>query len=310
MIKKGGENFSANIKVDYTDELKSTIIDNKDGSYTLKYTKSLFGIYSIIILLDEKNFNKITLNLTDLNCADEDYEKCPFGLKICHYYEGDEINDCLPSEIRCDDHPEKKMRKTPFKCKNTNKCVESLTQCEPEEGYKKCFYMGFQYPQDKEYLCSNYTGIINCQGNQVLCDDGICRGDKMNPSQIVCPIGTVLCPDLTCRNSLSQCKTDYPECGNNQYRCRDQSCVNDIAKCPSTLTCPYSGDVVCPDGTCVDGEWKCSRLKTCPESEPFLCLDYSCAKNAESCNHFKACGHGQLCSETLECSDTCEEISA
>ena len=45
VIKKGGENFSANIKVDYTDELKSTIIDNKDGSYTLKYTKSLFFLF-------------------------------------------------------------------------------------------------------------------------------------------------------------------------------------------------------------------------------------------------------------------------
>ena len=299
VIKKGGENFSANIKVDYTDELKSTIIDNKDGSYTLKYTKSLFGIYSIIILLDEKNFNKITLNLTDLNCKEEGYVKCPYGYKICYY---DDIIACIPSEIKCDKKEESYEK--PFKCKNTNECVESLTECEPEEGYKKCFYMGFQYPQDKEYLCSNYTGI-SCQEGQVLCDDGICRDEKNNPTQIVCPVGTVLCPDLTCRNSLSQCKTDYPECGKDQYRCRDQSCVDDIKKCPSTLTCSHS-QMVCPDGTCVDSVLNCGRLKTCPESEPFLCLDYSCAKNAESCTHFPACEDGKfLCSDTLECSASC-----
>ena len=303
VIKKGGENFSANIKVDYTDELNSTIIDNKDGSYTLKYTKSLFGIYSIIILLDEKNFNKITLNLTDVKCADEHHEeKCPYGYKICL---NDESYYCIPSEIKCDD-PEEYWSVKPFKCKNTNKCVVSLTECEPEEGYAKCDYMSFQYPKDKEYLCSNYAGIKSCQGNQVLCDDGICRDEKNNPTQIVCPVGTVLCPDLTCRNSLSQCKTDYPQCEKGQYRCRDQSCVDKIENCPSTLKCSDSNKMVCPDRTCVDSESDCGRLKTCPESEPFLCLDYSCAKNAESCTHFEACGHGKfLCSDTLKCSASC-----
>ena len=302
VIKKGGENFSANIKVDYTDELNSTIIDNKDGSYTLKYTKSLFGIYSIIILLDEKNFNKITLNLTDLNCAEEGYYKCPFGYKICCY----DSFACLPSELKCDNDTEMSKSKY-YKCKNTNKCVVFLTECEPEEGYKKCDYMVFQYPEDKEYLCSNYTGIINCPENQVLFNDGICRSQfSSQPSQIACPIGTVLCPDLTCRNSLSQCKTDYPQCENNQYRCRDQSCVDDIEKCPSTFKCSDPDQMVCPDGTCVDSVLDCGRLKICPESEPFLCLDYSCAKNAESCNHFKACGHGKfLCSDTKECSASC-----
>ena len=307
VIKKGGENFSANIKVDYTDELNSTIIDNKDGSYTLKYKKSLFGIYSIIILLDEKNFNKITLDLTDLNCADEEfYEKCSFGLKICYdSEEGDEIIDCIPSEIRCDD-PEEETEEKPFKCKNNNKCVESLTECEPEEGYEKCDYMDFQYPKDKEYLCFDYTGISCPPEHPILCDDGVCRGDNMKPSQIVCPIGTVLCPDLTCRNSLSQCKTDYPQCEKGQYRCRDQSCVDKIENCPSTLKCSDSNKMVCPDRTCVDSESDCGRLKTCPESEPFLCLDYSCAKNAESCTHFEACGHGKfLCSDTLKCSASC-----
>ena len=301
VIKKGGENFSANIKVDYTDELKSTIIDNKDGSYTLKYTKSLFGIYSIIILLDEKNFNKITLDLTDLNCKEGD-QKCPYGLKICC---DDDSTICIPPEIKCNDQGEMYQSKY-LKCKNTNICVESLTECEPEKGYKKCFYMGFQYPEDKEYLCSNYAGIISCPVGTFLCDDGICRGEKNNPSQIVCPFDSVLCPDLTCRNSLSQCKTDYPQCENNQYRCRDQSCVDDIEKCPSTFKCSDPAQMVCPDGTCVDSVLDCGRLKICPESEPFLCLDYSCAKNAESCNHFKACEHGQfLCSDTKECSASC-----
>ena len=312
VIQKGGEKFTANIKVDLTDELESKINDNGDGSYNLTYNKSLFGIYSIAILLDEKNFYETTLNLTDIQCQ-EKYEKCPFGNKICYgpyeligdYKNNNHKGDCIPSELKCDG-PEPVMKK----CKNTNKCVESWIDCDPEEGYEKCSYMNFQYPKNKEYLCfKNNENSSNCESNQKLCDDGICRGSPyLQPSQIVCPFGKILCPDLTCRDNLNQCYTDYPECLNSQVRCPDQSCVENITDCPTTMSCTNSILKVCPDGTCVMDELECPSLKTCPESQPFLCADYSCAKDAESCSHFQACGIDQiLCFNTRECGSSCEK---
>jgi hypothetical protein len=289
VIKKGGEKFTAIIKVDEKDELEAKISDNEDGSYTLTYTKSLFGIYSIVILLDNKNFYETTLDLNDMNCQ-EGSNKCPNGNKICYT----DIRDCIPSEIKCD-NPEESEEK-PLKCKNENKCVNSLIECAPEEGYKKCLYMNVPYPEDKGYLCSYYLPL-DCKRKypsyRILCSDGICRKSKsLQPNQIVCPIGKVLCVDLTCRDSLSQCYTSYPECEVTAIRCPDQTCVDDQKNCPTTITCSDPSYKVCPDGTCVTNEILCPPLKTCPESEPFLCLDYSCAKNAESCSHFIACGHG------------------
>ena len=169
--------------------------------------------------------------------------------------------------------------------------------------------MKFQYPKDKQYLCFNYTDNSLCNDKYSIFDsDGICRKTRgLRPTQIVCPIGTTLCPDLTWRDSLSQCYTDYPECSNNQVRCPDQSCVNNITECPTTITCSDPKyKKICPDRTCVSDESYCQRLKTCPENEPFLCADYTCAKNAESCSHFPACGHEKsLCSRTLTCSEFC-----
>jgi len=304
-IKKGGEKFTANIKVDAKDELDAKITDNKDGSYTLTYTKSLFGIYSIVILSDNKNFYETKLDLNNMNCQEE-YKKCPNNDKICYT----DIRDCIPSEIKCD-NPEESEEK-PFKCKNTNNCVKSLTECDPEEGYKKCKYMNASYPEGKDYLCPYYLPL-DCKRKypnyRILCADGICRtSKKLQPNQIVCPIGKVLCVDLTCKDSLSQCYTDYPDC-NDQIRCPDQSCVDDQKNCPTTITCPVIiPDIiqkVCPDGKCVTNEIYCDSLKTCPEETPFLCLDKSCAKNAESCTHFVACGHGKSLCPDLICKDSC-----
>jgi hypothetical protein len=313
VIQKGGEKITANIKVDSTDELESNINDNGDGSYNLTYNKSLFGLYSIVILLDEKKFYETTLNLTDMQCQDK-FEKCPFGNKICYgpYEEIDLLGrfnfhrqDCIPSENKCDDPETPEFEK---KCKNTNKCVSSWIQCEPEEGYRKCEYMNFQYPIDKDYLCFKKTEI-SCDTGKVLCDDGICRSKKdLQPSQIVCPFGKILCPDLTCRDNINQCYTNYPECDTKQVRCPDQSCVANIENCPTTISCSLFDAKVCPDGTCVMDELDCPSLKTCPESEPFLCADYSCAKDAVSCTHFPSCGTGKtFCFNTRKCSEACSE---
>ena len=215
----------------------------------------------------------------------EGYNKCPNDNKKCYK----DIIDCVPLEIKCD-NPEDSKTKI-FKCKNSNKCVESLTECETENGYVKCPYMNGQIPEGKaDYLCF-VPHRMRCEhlfpDYSQFCNDGICRKSKdLQPSQIVCPLGKVLYFDLTCRDSLSQCYTDYPQCDIGKLRCPDQSCVKDQGDCPTLITCPNPNNKVCPDGTCVTNEIFCSPLKICSEDTTFLCLDYSCAKNAESCSHF------------------------
>ena len=272
----------------------------------MSFNKSLFGINSINILLGEKNFYELTLNLTNIKCKDG-YQKCPSGRQC---FIGDIIG-CIPLSVKCD-NPEE-IKEKPLKCKGTNKCVVSLAECDPERGYKKCNYMKFQYPEGKDYLCfsnADIEGFLSMLYPE-LCDDGILRKSKdLQPSQIVCPIGTVLCPDLTCRDNLNQRYYDYPECKSNEIRCPDQSCVSNINECPTTKTwVDPSRLYVCSDGNCYPHEIYCPPIKSCPEDKPFLCLNNECSENAESCSNLTACGEGKsLCSNLQKCNEGCVAI--
>ena len=95
--------------------------------------------------------------------------------------------------------------------------------------------------------------------------DGICRPKSAHePNKRVCPIGKVLCPDLSCRNNNDECAESEESLG-NQIRCLDQSIASDADKCPSTITCQKEDDVVCPDSTCVPNEIYCPSLLPHPE---------------------------------------------
>ena len=183
-----------------------------------------------------------------------------------------------------------------------------MTECIPE-GTESCKYMKALTPINKNYLCSYYIGL-DCKRKypnyRLICDDGICRKKKsLQPNQRVCPIGKILCADLTCADSINDCYNDWPECGNTEVRCADQSCADDQKNCPTTITCPNVDDVVCPDGTCVENEIYCPKLKHCPEETPYLCSDYSCATEPGNCPHSVSCGHGKsLCSDLI-CRESC-----
>ena len=185
-----------------------------------------------------------------------------------------------------------------------------MTECEVK-GAKKCGYMNEAYPEDKseDDFCP-YSFPLDCRRKYpnypVLCPDGICRtSESLKPNQRVCPIGKILCLDLTCADSIDKCYNEWPECSLIQIRCPDQSCVDDQKNCPTTITCANESDVVCPDGTCVKNEIYCAKLKNCPEETPYLCSDNSCATKPESCPHSSACGHGKsLCSDLI-CRESC-----
>lgn len=310
-VKEGGAKFTSDIILsipdsDTTINIDAKIVDNKDGSYTISFTPPLLGVYSIMTYLDGNKYDELMFNLTGRDC---DGFICP-NTGICETHP----RNCIPPEIKCEtDEQETK----PFRCNGTDICVDSMTKCVPE-GAQACEYMNALYPfykddpedpYKKQYLCS-FSLPIDCKRKypdyKTICEDGICRKSiDLQPSQRVCPIGKVLCADLTCQDSIEKCYNDWPDCSDTQIRCPDQSCVDDQKNCPTTITCANPADVVCPDGTCVSNEMYCTKLKTCPEETPYLCTDYSCAVNPQSCTHNVACGHGKsLCSDLI-CRESC-----
>jgi len=169
-------------------------------------------------------------------------------------------------------------------------------------------------PIGKEYLCQSFKSV-NCKkiGRMLInpttlawCADGLCKTDiNLQPNQIVCPIGQILCPDLTCRDSPEECYYDWPECESTQIRCSRQSCANDQNNCPTTITCANPNDVVCPDGTCVENEIYCSKPINCPEENPYLCPDNSCSSEPARYKRFLSCGHSKSLCDDLVCKNSC-----
>ena len=305
-VTKGGAKFTSKITLFIEEsqnkiEIESKIDDKKNGTYIISFIPPLLGGYSLYTYLDGNIYSELEFNLTEKE-HDWNYT-CPNNIKM-HV---NDLRDCIPDKNRCNNSEEKDDK--PFRCDDSTECVDSMTKCDAPKGAKKCIYMSALYPEGKEYLCS-YSLPLDCKRKypsyRIICDDGICRSNKnLQPNQRVCPIGKVLCADLTCKDSVDECYNDWPECGNTQIRCPDQSCVDDQKNCPTTITCSNPNDFVCPDGTCVVNEIYCSRLKTCPDEIPYLCSDNSCATKPENCPHTVACGHGKsLCSDLI-CRDKC-----
>lgn len=143
-----------------------------------------------------------------------------------------------------------------------------MSECDCPDGYIKCGWMNYCIQENLiEDMCP-FSLPVNCKkypGFTKKGKDDICRSSKdFQPSHRVCPIGYVLCPDLTCKPEHSQCSI-YPACSDNEVQCVDQSCGADQRKCPTTITCTNPSQVVCPDGTCIDNEIKCSALPKCTD---------------------------------------------
>ena len=297
-VTKGGAKFTSKVSL-YVEESQSKIdIEPKiedigTGQYAISFIPPLAGGYSIYTYLDGDKYGEKQFNLTARECTNY---MCPNGGRCV-----DDLRECIPEKNRCMD--EEKKEKYPFRCDESSECVDSMTKCVPEDA-KQCPYMNASYPEGKSYLCSYYLPL-DCKRKypnyKQLCPDGICRkSQSLKPNQRVCPIGKILCADLTCKDNINECYNDWEECSDTQIRCPDQSCVDDQKNCPTTITCSKSTDFVCPDGTCVENEIYCSKLKTCPDETPYLCTDNSCANKPENCPHSVACGHGKsLCSDLI-----------
>lgn len=193
-----------------------------------------------------------------------------------------------------------------------SKIYKSITDCDCPIGYYKCHYMKYCVPQDRKDMCPkyNYRNCSEINNNYDYYIDGICRNKNyMQPSQRVCPIGKILCPDLSCEDNYYNCKI-YDILHDGKTRCVDQNITQNAYECQSTITCSHPDKVVCPDGECVINEIFCKNMKECPIDFPFLCKKSNkCVKSFELCEIDKYyCGDGLSLCEDYICRENCGNI--
>ncbi len=233
-----------------------------------------------------------------MNCEGNTPIRCP------------NINKCVNKQVDCleNDCPEEK----PFKCLVNGEytCTKSQTDCDCPSGYEKCETTNYCIKETRRDMCpffliNNRICLTKYGNGYKMFNDGICRKlTEHNPNNYVCPIGKILCPNLTCRDSYDECPESEKSEG-NQIRCRDQTITTEANKCPSTIYCANKDDVVCPDGTCVSNEIYCSALRKCPSNSPYLCNNNKCAIDHNDCLSNVSCGHkNSLCSDFV-CRESC-----
>ena len=309
-ISTGGEAFNVMINVSVGEEgkissdVKTKITDYLNGNYKVEFVPPLAGEYSLTIDLRGEIYegNK-KFTILDNNCPKTTPIVCP-----------NKLDSCVADPFECIEKPAGYDCPSvlPFSClvNNEKKCVKSQTECDCPPDMFRCEYMNICVPNDKPYLCS-YSVQIDCKNLNslwTLGKDGICReNENDNPSQRVCPIGFLLCPDLSCRDSYSKCP-NYDDCiSQTMIRCPDQSCVKDQKDCPSTITCSKPNQVVCPDGTCVESELKCKSLPKCIAPNSILCPDNTCVSDIKNCPKSVSCGHGMSLCNDIICKNTCQK---
>ena len=297
IITKGGENFivsgqciSTNLDVEDLE-----IEDNDDGTYTISFVPNNPDTYIIRIFnADNKYGEDITFNFDRKTCSGSTPALCPDN--ICR----ENLYQCITPPNDCD-------KSTPFKCKvnGTEKCVKSQTDCDCPEGYYKCSYMHYCVPEKRKDMCSRLLPQI-CEQGYKLYADSVCRPiGGADPSQIVCPIGKVLCADLTCQNNYSLCPVSK-EVPPSKQRCVDRSTASSSIDCPSTIHCTNPNYVVCTSGKCVENEIECPPIKECPLSYPYLCSNNVCAKSFSDCPKGISCGKGKALCQDSVCRDICQ----
>ena len=301
IITKGGEEFyvSSNLYVDTgsTEINGGDLKDNNNGTYTISFIPDYAGTYVFNIFIDDEKYGEeISVKYAKKTCKGSASILCP-------------NNQCAESYYGCIDPPNECSKEKPFKCKvnKVDTCVKSRVECDCPEGYIKCSYMKYCVPENRPDMCP-YFKTRKCQkmGQDIAYyEDGICRKNtSIAPNQRVCPIGKVLCADLSCKDNYDLCPVT-PVLPSNKIRCADQTITSYAFYCPSTVTCPSPDQVVCPDLDCVDNEVYCRRVRTCPASYPYLCANNACAREYEDCTSSVVCGDlKSLCADNV-CREDC-----
>ena len=299
-ITKGGEDFSifGTVIIDNEDSIELNnveIVDNNNGLYTVSFIPNIAGRYILRLFNNKEKYGEdISILYKEIECKGSTPILCP-------------DNRCVSNSVFCIDPPNGCDEATPFRCKvnNTETCVKSQIECDCPKGYIKCGYMNYCVRENRTDMCPSYKKLRCPTKNYIQFQDGICRdSNSRGPSQIVCPIGYILCPDLTCKKNHDDCLLSE-ELPINKFRCVEQTIKTYPRECPSTISCINPTDVVCFNGKCVDNEIKCPKLTECRQETPYLCNSNYCAKSPQYCPKFKACGNGNLLCEDTICRTNC-----
>jgi hypothetical protein len=308
-ITKGGESFT--VRADYLSNTNqgniisldnAKVVDNGDGSYNVEFVPSMKGIYLFNILIGKEKYGQeVRWELTAFSCSEENSIVCP-NKKECV----SDISECIDPDKRCNDTSISSEK--PFYCKvnGVETCTKSQTDCDCPNGYYKCKIMNYCVPEDRKDMCPVFKNLLlYCINNNMKYNfDGICRKENNGPNQRVCPIGKVLCADLSCRDSYNQCVVTEIRSGLSQ-RCIGQQIVTSATLCPSSITCSTESEVVCPSGDCVSNEIYCPTLNKCNDNYPYLCQNNACAEKFENCPPSISCGENKLlCSDNI-CREKC-----
>lgn len=211
------------------------------------------------------------VNIKESNCQYDDNFTCPsYAQIIC----SKSLQQCFPNLYSnyCD-------ISTPFYCQINQiyQCTDHLFKCDCPKGFSKCAKDNkCLSPDDYNLFCSPKLNKTCPENFPFICNDGSCRKSyKDCPSQRVCPIGLILCPNNECQLNLFLCENITKSCKNHLCLSDYSTCVIDPVDCPTEKTCGEN-KVVCPDGECVESEHNCS-------SQLFSLKNVVCGLNEALC---------------------------
>ncbi len=301
-ITEGGEKFTVNaIRNQVGDQISvdAEVEDNLDGTYSVYFIPDIEGTYLFNLLVgSEKYGEEVKYTFTKKVCNGEKSILCPNTQECVKDY-----IDCVEPADKC-----KEDKTKPFWClvNGTYTCTKSQVDCDCPKGYIKCKIQNYCVPENRPDMCTSYSTQF-CPPGTVKYEDGFCRSkDSRMPNQRVCPIGKVLCADLSCRDNYDECVVTEVR-PSNKFRCVGQHLKNSFLLCPSTFTCKNENEVVCPDLECVENEIMCKGIEVqCnADDKPYLCQNLVCAADYKNCPETMACGNIQsLCQDGI-CRETC-----
>ena len=301
-VVKGGAQFRASVQGNQldivgSDILTTTVTDNNDGTYTVSFQPSWYGVYIAYFFITE-SANSADANYGLPQSFTAIWDKC----NVTHPYLCPNVDKCVNSYVQCDglipvDKCPDAMK--PIACTKNgieDQCVEAQELCDVPDGYTTCLPFGDNkiVPTNKvEDYCPAY-GLAGYCGSDVQCPDTTCRKDYSDcASPSLCPVGYTRCLDNTCVREANECPEFQPCDPNSDYpiRCATMECVADISECPSRVTCAPGFYVCLTDNSCVQSASQCKPPSpsgpptrfTCSYEAPTLCPTGECVATFSLC---------------------------
>jgi len=255
----------------------------------------------------------------DLSCA-KNYDlcptriTCPAGKVLCPDGSCQLTGHCLqPATRTCSSGqyqcPDFTCVANKDDCKKNPVCDVGLSLCENGLCQKSC--QEVSEPDDK-YRCPNGkyvdnsklcpsdifvpSGYVKCSSGGIAIDNDECQYVQGGLS-ITCPnTKPILCPDLSCVEKSSECKTEFiPKCpAHKPYQCWNNECRRSFDECPTPVTCPAESPVLCQNGFCAKSSDECGEKSEEKCTSKYRCFEGTCVASMELCPTHTYCGKDQI----------------